>query len=81
MLVHVAKAPGILHRIPDLSDYEIAKRLYVKAGVGWEDHTGRTKAIETSEWGLGVPVAVFVLGWCVLWAFSGFRAASVPAEK
>jgi hypothetical protein len=61
----------------DMSDYEIAKRLYVKAGVGWEDHTGRTKAIETAEWALGVPLAVFVLGWCKLWAFSGFRATSV----
>jgi len=65
----------------DLSDYEIAKRLYVKAGVGWEDHTGRKKALETAEWGLGVPLAVFALIWCVLWACAGFRAPIIPAGK
>lgn len=61
----------------DMNDYDVAKRLYVKAGVGWKDNSAWKNVASTAGWALGIPAAVFVLGWAILWAFSGFRATPV----
>src|SRR5262249_38731386 len=60
----------------DLSDHDLAERIYAKAGRPLTHPNPWAKVAVTAGIAIGVPLAVFVLGWCLGWAFSGFRGAT-----
>jgi hypothetical protein len=61
----------------DLNDAQLSDRLYAKAGIPLTPSRPWTKVMEATEIALGVPAAVLILGWALVWAFSGFRQAQL----
>lgn len=59
----------------DLNDNKLAELLYEKAGQPLKHFHPWQKLGKVIALVFGVPLAVLVLGWGLLWAFSGFRAA------
>jgi hypothetical protein len=57
----------------DLNDYDLSERLYKKAGIPLKPIRPWTKVTEAAGLAVGVPLAVLMLGWSLIWAFSGFR--------
>jgi hypothetical protein len=57
----------------DLKDDQLSDRLYEKAGIPLTPIRPWTKVMQAAGIALGVPVAVLILGWSLMWAFSGFR--------
>lgn len=67
-----------------LSDDQLSNRLYEKAGIHIKIAThqsGRRMLMERAGIALGVPVSVFILGWSLLWAFSGFRREQTDGQR
>jgi hypothetical protein len=68
----------------DLTDDELARKLYEKAGTDfpmarpWQMLGGR------AAMALGLPIIVFVVGWAIMWALAGFTVqkemGGVPKE-
>lgn len=61
----------------DLKDYDLSRRLYAKAGKPLTEPHPWMKLAKVSSVAIGVPLAVLVLGWSLLWAFAGFGAKRV----
>jgi hypothetical protein len=57
----------------DLSNAALSDKLYAKAGRPIKHGHPWTALIEAAGVATGVPVAMLVLGYSLLWAFAGFR--------
>jgi hypothetical protein len=57
----------------DLNDDQLSNRLYGKLGIPLTPIRPWTKVMQAAGIALGGPVAVLILGWSLMWAFSGFR--------
>lgn len=64
----------------DLSEHELSKRLYARAGKPViELHPWRTVA-KTAGIAIGVPLGALALGWSLFWAFAGFKSQHNPSN-
>ena len=61
----------------DLNDDQLSERLYRKAGIPLTPSRPWTKVMQTAGIAVGVPMAVLMFGWSLMWAFSGFRPAQL----
>jgi hypothetical protein len=57
----------------DLKDDQLSDRLYKKAGIPIMPIRPWSKVTQAVGIALGVPVAVLIIGWSLVWAISGFR--------
>lgn len=57
----------------DLSDDRLSNLLYGKAGIPLVTLRPWTKVIQAAGLAIGVPIAALLLGWSMIWAFSGFQ--------
>jgi len=57
----------------DLSDQELNKRLYAKAGRPLKEMRPWTLVAERAAVALSVPTVVLAVGWSLFWAFAGFK--------
>jgi hypothetical protein len=70
----VAKLQALYPEYKDLTEDDLSKRLYAAAGTPLKAiPPAYEKALPMLGVGAGVPVGVLVLGWALVWAFSGFR--------
>ena len=59
----------------DLSDNELARKLYTARGMEFHDRPNRWTTLGTwAAIAFGIPLVVLVLGSSLVWAFSGFAA-------
>ena len=70
-----AKFRALYPEYSDLSDPELSKRLYAKAGQPLKETRPWTFVAQCAEVAVGVPLVVLVLGWSMVWAFPGFGRA------
>jgi hypothetical protein len=70
-----AKFQALYPEYRDLDERELSKRVYEKAGRPLKEMRPWRLMSERAGIALGVPLAVLILGWALLWAFSGFRGA------
>jgi hypothetical protein len=59
----------------DVGDQDLSERLYAKAGQPLKHIHPWESAAKVASLGFGVPLAALVLGWSLVWAFSGFRSS------
>ncbi len=57
----------------DLKDDQLSDRLYEKAGLPLTPARPWTKMLQATGVAVGIPAAVLILGWSLMWALSGFR--------
>jgi hypothetical protein len=62
----------------DLSDDDLANKLYTRLGVLPVDRSGFKELRQAGLIAVGVPLVVLVLGWALIWAISGFRGPLSP---
>ena len=60
----------------DLQDYDLNVRLYAAAGQPLKQFRPWTMVMEQASVAFGIPLAVLVLGWALVWAFRGFAVSS-----
>ena len=65
-----------------MSDKELDKRLYAKAGKPLVEFHPWAKVAKTAAIAMGVPLAILALGYALFWALAGFksRPVNVPAH-
>ena len=59
----------------DLSNQVLSEKLYAKVGQPLQHIHPWHKVFKTAAIAIGMPVAVLLLGWSLLWALAGFRPA------
>jgi hypothetical protein len=59
----------------DLSDKVLSEKLYEKVGQTLTHVHPWESVAKAAGVALGLPLATLVVGWSLLWAFSGFRSA------
>ena len=64
----------------DVSDKELDRRLYEKAGQPLVEFHPWTKLAEVASVAVGVPIAVLALGYAMFWAFAGFKSQHNPSN-
>ncbi len=63
----------------DLNDKVLSEKLYAKVGQPLQHIHPWHKVFKTAAIAVGVPLAVFLLGWSLFWALAGFR--DFPASE
>jgi hypothetical protein len=63
----------------DVSDKELSKRLYAKAGKPLIGLHPWVKLAKTVTIAIGVPLAFLALGWSLFWALAGFKSPTPVA--
>jgi hypothetical protein len=66
----------------DVSDKELDRRLYEKAGKPLAEFHPWAKVSKTAGIAIGVPLGFLALGWSLFWAFAGFssKPVAIPSE-
>ena len=57
----------------DLNDDRLSELLYANAGIPLLSIRPWTKVMQAAGLAIGLPIATLLLGWSLIWAFSGFR--------
>jgi hypothetical protein len=64
----------------DLNGDQLLDRLCQEAGINIKmPFRPWTRVMQAAGIGVGIPVAVLILGWALLWAYAGFRPAQLHA--
>lgn len=60
----------------DLNDEQLSIKLYEKANIKITPSRPWIVLLKVISLALGIPIAIFVLGWSLIWALSGFISKS-----
>jgi hypothetical protein len=74
----IGKFRALYPEYKDISNKDLSKTLHEKAGKPLTEYHPWLMTITITSIALGVPLAVFILGYSLLWALAGFQSKSTP---